>query len=150
MYQDMSGRDLLQHRATLSNGDTVWRPSPVVTAALNGHLLILDGMYAVALNEGLYVWGGFRFLVKGERGTHATVSQIEVVGLVSGCSVPTFVSCSLTRLLWLGFCALSETPRLPLELCPHALPLTPLGESLSPNAPHAHAHFSTVFLFVWH
>ena len=34
LYQDMTARDLLQQRTTLANGDTVWRYSPLVTAAL--------------------------------------------------------------------------------------------------------------------
>eukprot|EP01134_Creolimax_fragrantissima_P006850 CFRG6850T1 len=47
MYADMTARDLLQHRATKSNGDTVWRPSPVITAAKEGHMLVLDGIHNV-------------------------------------------------------------------------------------------------------
>ncbi|XP_026544257.1 von Willebrand factor A domain-containing protein 8, partial [Notechis scutatus] len=45
--QDMTARDLLQQRYTLPNGDTSWRPSPLVTAALQGKLLILDGLHRV-------------------------------------------------------------------------------------------------------
>lgn len=44
LYPEMSARDLLQHRATLPNGDTEWRNSPLVRAALEGHLLLLDGL----------------------------------------------------------------------------------------------------------
>ncbi|XP_070607483.1 von Willebrand factor A domain-containing protein 8 isoform X2 [Erythrolamprus reginae] len=47
LYQDMTARDLLQQRYTLPNGDTSWRPSPLVTAALQGKLLILDGLHRV-------------------------------------------------------------------------------------------------------
>eukprot|EP00123_Amoebidium_parasiticum_P006917 comp17745_c0_seq1/m.17730 comp17745_c0_seq1/g.17730 ORF comp17745_c0_seq1/g.17730 comp17745_c0_seq1/m.17730 type:complete len:1028 (-) comp17745_c0_seq1:445-3528(-) len=47
MYQDMTSRDLLQQRATLSNGDTIWKPSPLVSAARAGHLLLLDGVHHV-------------------------------------------------------------------------------------------------------
>ena len=36
MNQDMSARDLLQQRYTLPNGDTAWRHSPLVQAALDG------------------------------------------------------------------------------------------------------------------
>ena len=44
LYQDMTSRDLIQQRTTLSNGDTVWRDSPLVDAALNGKLAVLDGI----------------------------------------------------------------------------------------------------------
>ncbi|KAM6934858.1 von Willebrand factor A domain-containing protein 8 [Xenentodon cancila] len=49
LYQDMTARDLLQQRYTLPNGDTVWRPSPLVTAAIEGKLLLLDGIHRVNL-----------------------------------------------------------------------------------------------------
>ncbi|EMP34365.1 hypothetical protein UY3_08478 [Chelonia mydas] len=44
---DMTARDLVQQRYTLPNGDTAWRPSPLVTAALDGKLVILDGIHRV-------------------------------------------------------------------------------------------------------
>ena len=47
MYQDMTARDLLQQRYTMPNGDTVWRLSPLVEAALEGGLAILDGLNRV-------------------------------------------------------------------------------------------------------
>ncbi|GLD75474.1 von Willebrand factor A domain-containing protein 8 [Lates japonicus] len=47
--EDMTARDLLQQRYTLSNGDTAWRPSPLVTAAIEGKLLLLDGIHRVNL-----------------------------------------------------------------------------------------------------
>ncbi|XP_075447188.1 von Willebrand factor A domain-containing protein 8 isoform X2 [Ascaphus truei] len=47
LYQDMTARDLLQQRYTLPNGDTAWRRSPLVTAALDGKLVILDGIHRV-------------------------------------------------------------------------------------------------------
>ena len=40
----MSARDLLQQRGTDSNGDTVWRYSPLVNAALEGRIAIVDGL----------------------------------------------------------------------------------------------------------
>ncbi len=43
----MTARDLLQQRATLPNGDTVWRHSPLVQAALKGKMAILDGIHRV-------------------------------------------------------------------------------------------------------
>ncbi len=43
----MTARDLLQQRATLPNGDTVWRPSPLVQAALAGKMAVLDGIHRV-------------------------------------------------------------------------------------------------------
>uniref|UniRef100_A0A8D0D499 von Willebrand factor A domain-containing protein 8 n=1 Tax=Sander lucioperca TaxID=283035 RepID=A0A8D0D499_SANLU len=49
LYQDMTARDLLQQRCTLPNGDTAWRPSPLVTAAIEGKLLVLDGIHRVNL-----------------------------------------------------------------------------------------------------
>ena len=45
LYQDMSSRDLLQQRVTHSNGDTGWRLSPLITAAINGCMAVLDGIH---------------------------------------------------------------------------------------------------------
>uniref|UniRef100_A0A8C7I9U4 von Willebrand factor A domain-containing protein 8 n=1 Tax=Oncorhynchus kisutch TaxID=8019 RepID=A0A8C7I9U4_ONCKI len=39
----------LFQRYTLANGDTAWRPSPLVTAAQEGKLLLLDGIHRVNL-----------------------------------------------------------------------------------------------------
>uniref|UniRef100_A0A8C5L748 von Willebrand factor A domain-containing protein 8 n=1 Tax=Jaculus jaculus TaxID=51337 RepID=A0A8C5L748_JACJA len=47
LYQDMTARDLLQQRYTLPSGDTAWRSSPLVTAALEGKLVLLDGIHRV-------------------------------------------------------------------------------------------------------
>ncbi|XP_023587391.1 von Willebrand factor A domain-containing protein 8 isoform X3 [Trichechus manatus latirostris] len=47
LYQDMTARDLLQQRYTLPNGDTAWRSSPLVNAALQGKLVLLDGIHRV-------------------------------------------------------------------------------------------------------
>nr|XP_025730607.1 von Willebrand factor A domain-containing protein 8 isoform X2 [Callorhinus ursinus] len=47
LYQDMTARDLLQQRYTLPNGDTAWRSSPLVNAALEGKLVLLDGIHRV-------------------------------------------------------------------------------------------------------
>nr|XP_050853012.1 von Willebrand factor A domain-containing protein 8 [Vespula vulgaris]XP_050853013.1 von Willebrand factor A domain-containing protein 8 [Vespula vulgaris] len=44
LYQDMTSRDLIQQRTTLPNGDTVWRNSPLVDAALEGKMAVLDGV----------------------------------------------------------------------------------------------------------
>lgn len=41
LYKDMSSRDLLQQRITLSNGDTKWHNSPLIQGAINGDLVIL-------------------------------------------------------------------------------------------------------------
>ncbi|MGH0118030.1 UNVERIFIED_CONTAM: hypothetical protein FKN15_047035 [Acipenser sinensis] len=49
LYQDMTARDVLQQRYTLPNGDTAWRPSPLVTAAQEGKLVLLDGIHRVNL-----------------------------------------------------------------------------------------------------
>ena len=43
----MTARDLLQQRVTLANGDTGWRHSPLVMAALEGHIAELDGIHRV-------------------------------------------------------------------------------------------------------
>lgn len=41
----MSARDLLQRRQMTASGDTSWQHTPLITAALNGHLCVLDGMH---------------------------------------------------------------------------------------------------------
>lgn len=43
----MTSRDLIQQRTTMPNGDTVWKNSPLVVAALQGKLAILDGVHRV-------------------------------------------------------------------------------------------------------
>lgn len=48
IYRDMSARDFLQTRDTDINGNTVWRNSPLVDAALNGHLCVLDPIECLA------------------------------------------------------------------------------------------------------
>ncbi|OWF39225.1 von Willebrand factor A domain-containing protein 8 [Mizuhopecten yessoensis] len=52
LYQDMTSRDLLQQRITLPNGDTSWRLSPLVTAAMEGSLAVLDGVHRI--NQGSF------------------------------------------------------------------------------------------------
>lgn len=47
LYHDMTSRDLLQQRTTLENGDTIWRLSPLVTAALDGKIAIIDGLHRI-------------------------------------------------------------------------------------------------------
>ncbi|XP_044262539.1 von Willebrand factor A domain-containing protein 8 [Tribolium madens] len=47
LYQDMTARDLIQQRTTLENGDTVWTLSPLVLAALEGKIAILDGIHRI-------------------------------------------------------------------------------------------------------
>ena len=47
LFQDMTSRDLVQQRTTLANGDTTWRLSPLVTAALDGSLAVLDGVHRI-------------------------------------------------------------------------------------------------------
>lgn len=41
----MTARDLIQQRTTLPNGDTIWKYSPLVAAAVEGKLAILDGLH---------------------------------------------------------------------------------------------------------
>ncbi|WAR13710.1 VWA8-like protein [Mya arenaria] len=45
--RDMTSRDLLQQRTTSPSGDTAWRLSPLVTAALEGSLAVLDGVHRI-------------------------------------------------------------------------------------------------------
>jgi len=47
LYQDMTSRDLLQQRTTSTTGDTAWRLSPLVTAAMEGSLAVLDGVHRI-------------------------------------------------------------------------------------------------------
>ena len=47
MYADMTARDLLQQRTTTDTGDTVWRLSPLMNAALEGKMAVLDGLHRV-------------------------------------------------------------------------------------------------------
>lgn len=47
LYQDMTSRDLIQQRTTLDNGDTVWRYSPLIQAAMEGKIAILDGIHRI-------------------------------------------------------------------------------------------------------
>ena len=43
----MTSRDLLQQRTTLPSGDTIWRPSPLIVAATEGHIALLDGIHRI-------------------------------------------------------------------------------------------------------
>lgn len=45
LFKDMSARDLLLRRSTNREGDTIWEPAPLVRAALNGELVVLDGLH---------------------------------------------------------------------------------------------------------
>ena len=45
LYNDMTSRDLIQQRTTKQSGDTNWKDSPLVKAARNGHVMILDGIH---------------------------------------------------------------------------------------------------------
>lgn len=47
LYQDMTARDLIQQRTTLDNGDTVWQLSPLIKAAIEGKIAILDGIHRI-------------------------------------------------------------------------------------------------------
>ncbi|RNF05748.1 putative heat shock protein HslVU, ATPase subunit HslU [Trypanosoma rangeli] len=45
LYADMTNKDLFQRRTTDSSaGDTLWENSPLVEAALSGHIAVLDGI----------------------------------------------------------------------------------------------------------
>ncbi|GMF35840.1 unnamed protein product [Phytophthora fragariaefolia] len=45
LFKDMTARDLLQRRSTDSHGNTQWEDSPLIHAARNGHLAVLDGVH---------------------------------------------------------------------------------------------------------
>lgn len=47
LYQDMTARDFVQQRTTTPTGDTVWRDSPLIRAAKNGSIAILDGIHRI-------------------------------------------------------------------------------------------------------
>ncbi|KAI9590474.1 von Willebrand factor A domain-containing protein 8 isoform X1 [Glossina fuscipes] len=44
LYEDMTSRDLVQQRITTLDGDTIWRDSPLVRAAKNGSVALLNGL----------------------------------------------------------------------------------------------------------
>lgn len=44
LYEDMTSRDLVQQRITTVTGDTIWKDSPLVRAAKNGTVAVLDGI----------------------------------------------------------------------------------------------------------
>lgn len=49
MYKDFSARQLLQRRATSAEeGDTIWEDSPLVRAAIQGSIAVLDGIEQMA------------------------------------------------------------------------------------------------------
>lgn len=48
--KDMSARDLWQQRSTLENGDTVWRPSVLFHAAIEGKIAVLDGLHRLNMD----------------------------------------------------------------------------------------------------
>jgi midasin (ATPase involved in ribosome maturation) len=43
----MNSRELFQQRRILPNGDTIWEDSPLVSAAKQGKLCVLDGVERV-------------------------------------------------------------------------------------------------------
>lgn len=45
LYQDMTARDFLQQRSTTPTGDTIWNDSPLIRAAKNGTIAVLDGIH---------------------------------------------------------------------------------------------------------
>ncbi|TPX58575.1 hypothetical protein PhCBS80983_g03058 [Powellomyces hirtus] len=47
LFRDMSARDVLQRRETRHDGSTHWQNSPLVKAALEGKIAILDGLHWV-------------------------------------------------------------------------------------------------------
>lgn len=47
LYQDMTARDFVQQRTTTPTGDTIWRDSPLIRAAKNGSIAVLDGIHRI-------------------------------------------------------------------------------------------------------
>ncbi|EKX41778.1 hypothetical protein GUITHDRAFT_112197 [Guillardia theta CCMP2712] len=47
LYKDMSARDLLVRRSTNSKGDTSWELAPLLQAAQQGEMAILDGVHRI-------------------------------------------------------------------------------------------------------
>ncbi|KAJ3169542.1 hypothetical protein HDU88_000733 [Geranomyces variabilis] len=47
LFRDMSARDVLQRRETRHDGSTHWQNSPMIKAALEGKIAILDGLHWV-------------------------------------------------------------------------------------------------------
>lgn len=47
LYQDMTARDFVQQRTTTPTHDTIWRDSPLVRAAKNGTIAVLDGIHRI-------------------------------------------------------------------------------------------------------
>ncbi|XP_046853254.1 von Willebrand factor A domain-containing protein 8-like isoform X2 [Xenia sp. Carnegie-2017] len=47
LHEDMTSRDLLQQRMMSTNGDSIWQPSPLIIAAIKGHLAVLDGIHRI-------------------------------------------------------------------------------------------------------
>jgi MoxR-like ATPase len=48
LYRDITARDLLQRRNTRSDGSTFWEDSPLVEAAKNGKLVVLEGLHWIS------------------------------------------------------------------------------------------------------
>ncbi|KAJ3255375.1 hypothetical protein HK103_006294 [Boothiomyces macroporosus] len=45
LYRDMTARDFLQRRNTRNDGTTFWQDSPIITAAKQGKIAVLDGVH---------------------------------------------------------------------------------------------------------
>lgn len=52
IYRDMTTRDLFQRRNTSPQGDTNWQPTPLVMAALEGRICVLDGIDRLDVGAG--------------------------------------------------------------------------------------------------
>jgi von Willebrand factor A domain-containing protein 8 len=47
LYNELTSRDLLQRRITDENGNTHWADSPLIRAAREGSMCVLDGLHAL-------------------------------------------------------------------------------------------------------
>eukprot|EP01116_Phalansterium_solitarium_P000081 TRINITY_DN10050_c0_g5_i1.p1 TRINITY_DN10050_c0_g5~~TRINITY_DN10050_c0_g5_i1.p1 ORF type:complete len:1481 (+),score=541.02 TRINITY_DN10050_c0_g5_i1:2061-6503(+) len=50
LYKDLSTRDLLQRRTTDAGGNSIWQASPLVSAAVDGKLAVLDNVDRLPLD----------------------------------------------------------------------------------------------------
>ena len=90
LYKEMSGRDLLQRRATDPiSGNTKWEDSPLIQSAVNGDVCFLDGVErlggdtlatlgSLLVDRELYLPDGSR-LVRSDRATDQSNSAIRSI-----------------------------------------------------------------------
>jgi hypothetical protein len=80
LHRDMTARDLLQQRATLKNGDTIWVNSPLATAALEGRCVM--GYFSLSICDGLYL--RYSFYYTQERFSFSISINVEIHSALLG------------------------------------------------------------------